>query len=178
MSWGAKLKKPLLSRSHILQLLKWRKEKRTNSISDKRMIIFTDQIHFQVSTRQFQFVRRPKSRFTRYDLKYLCSKVQRGANSLSVSGAIWHTGFPILFRVNGMLTAEHYIEILGRKVIPLLTEDLLLQQDNANCHTSRVIQKFKNTNTIQYNNTIQKYKIHGGKGYRTSTRVACSFPKS
>ena len=75
-----------------------------------------------------------------------CAKqtVKRGSGRIMVWGRINAKGVGFLFKVEGRLTGERSINILENTLIPtthLLTipNGWIFQQDNATCHTSRLV---------------------------------------
>ena len=59
-----------------------------------------------------------------------------------VFGAIWHNGLRTLERIDGTMNGPKYIDVLRQKVLPLMQDDQILQQDNATCHTSSEVKAF------------------------------------
>ena len=118
------------------------KEKRRNSVFDWKKIVTTDETQFQASSGRLELLRRTTRPLYSLQPNNQSSKIPGRAKSISVFGAIWHTGLRVLFRVGGMLGGEQCIKVLLQKVIPLLTKNLLLQQDNATCLTSKAVRNF------------------------------------
>ena len=80
------------------------------------------------------------------ELKEDCvqSTVKHGGGGIMVWGCINARGVGILSKVDGRLNGEAYIEILENALIPTthmlaIPNGWIFQQDNATCHTSRLV---------------------------------------
>ena len=80
------------------------------------------------------------------ELKKDCvqSAVKHGGGGIMVWGCINARGVGILSKVDGRLNGEAYIEILENALIPTthmlaIPNGWIFQQDNATCHTSRLV---------------------------------------
>jgi hypothetical protein len=72
--------------------------------------------------------------------------VKHGGGSLQVWGCISANSFGDLVRINGLLNAEKYRQILIHHAIPsgrhLIGPKSILQHDNNHKHTAKVIKNF------------------------------------
>ena len=135
-------RKPTLTKLQIAARMKFCKSLKNNTIADWQKVIFSDECGVQLKNGRVHFVRRPKGAKFRDNRKYLCQREPAKQKSIMVFGAIWHNGLRTLERIDGTMNGPKYIDVLRQKVLPLMQDDQILQQDNATCHTSSEVKAF------------------------------------
>lgn len=142
-------KKPLLTSRHRHIRLEWAKERQHWTVEQWSKIVFSDEtpIHL-IQVNQRRYIRRregsgPSSRLVR-------PTVQAGGGSIMAWGAFKLSGPIPLRRVFGNLRSDQYIQILQERIKPLINDeqDLIFQQDNARCHTSRLVRGWMDQENI------------------------------
>ena len=115
--------------------------------------MFSDESTLRVLDDRTQFVRRRPGE--EYHRDCVVSTVKHPL-SVMVWGAISVHGVSRLHIVQRMMRQDQYIEVLDRKLIPQLNEwaggsmeNLIFQQDNAPCHTSKRVKRFMQEKNIQ-----------------------------
>ena len=139
-------KKQFLSIMDKRKRLKWCKERRHWSIDKWRSVIFTDESNFEVLNRKAKFwFWRKKNPSTRFNL--IRPRTQGGGGSIGIWGCINASGAGMASIYDGRLNSERYQNILSDNLQPSLDlfelrDDYIFQQDNAPCHTSRLIKAY------------------------------------
>ena len=110
-----------------------------------QQVLWTDESKVEIfGCRRRQFVRRRAGE--RYNNECLQATVKHGGGSLQVWGCISANGVGDLVRINGILNAEKYRQILIHHAIPsgrrMIGTKFILQQDNDPKHTANVIKNY------------------------------------
>ena len=110
-----------------------------------QQVLWTDESQVEIfGCRRRQFVRRRAGE--RYNNECLQATVKHGGGSLQVWGCIFANGVGDLVRINGILNAEKYRQILIHHAIPsgrrMIGTKFILQQDNDPKHTANVIKNY------------------------------------
>ena len=108
-------------------------------------MLWTDESKLEIfGCRRRQFVRRRAGE--RYNNECLLATVKHGGGSLQVWGCISASGVGDLVRINGVLNAEKYRQILIHHAIPsgsrMIGIKCILQQYNNPKHTANVIKNY------------------------------------
>ena len=79
--------------------------------------------------------------------------VQHGGGGIMVWGCVSRKGMGILEKVNDRLDGNGYINILENSLVPMrdmlaMPRGWIFQQDNATCHTSRLVKQWFNDENI------------------------------
>jgi hypothetical protein len=101
---------------------------------------------------------RKKNPSTRFS--FIRSRTQGGGGSVGIWGCINVSGTGMTTIYNGRLNSERYQDILIENLQPSLDlfslgTDYIFQQDNAPCHTSRMLQAFFAENNMSIEHRVQ-----------------------
>lgn len=141
-------RKPLLRGYNVKRRFNWCKEKRQWIYADWIHALFSDESKFELfGNNRRQYVRRRVNE--RFLPECLVPTVKHGGGSLQVWGCISANGVGDLVRVNGIMDADKYKQILQHHAIPcgtkLIGRGFLMQQDNDPKHTARRIKDYLNS---------------------------------
>ena len=135
-------KKPLLSEKARQKQLQWALEHRSFNWAS---VVFSDESRFcLVSDRPVIVRRRPGEE---YLPQCLNTTMKHGGSRIMVWGCIARTGIGCLHKIDGNVTAQHYLKILKYCAVPSLQhlfgdQPAIFQQDNAPCHTAKVVKEW------------------------------------
>ncbi|MBN3274473.1 TCB2 transposase, partial [Polyodon spathula] len=138
-------KKPYLRRGNKAKRLNYARKHRNWGAEKWQQVLWTDESKFEIfGCSRRQFVRRRAGE--RYTNECLQATVKHGGGSLQVWGCISANGVGDLVRINGLLNAEKYRQILIHHAIPsgrhLIGPKFILQHDNDPKHTAKVIKNY------------------------------------
>lgn len=143
-------RKPLLTARHRATRLLWAQERQHWTPEQWRRCIFTDEspVHL-VNSRQRRYVRRRGG--TAMQPQHIRPTVHASSGKLEIWGGFTYDGLRPLACIQGRLNAMSYCELLQEHLLPLDLpgNNLILQQDNATCHSARVTQRFLQENHIE-----------------------------
>ena len=141
-------KKPLLSQKARQKRLQWALEHRI-FVWDN--VVFSDESRFcLVSDRPVIVRRRPGEE---YLPECLNTTMKHGGGGIMVWGCIARNGIGRLHKIDGNVNAQHYLKILKYCALPSMQhlygdQPAIFQQDNAPCHTAKVVKEWIHTNNI------------------------------
>ena len=141
-------KKPLLSEKARQKRLQWALEHRSFNWAN---VVFSDESRFcLVSDRPVIVRRRPGEE---YLPQCLNTTMKHGGGGIMVWGCIARNGIGRLHKIDGNVTAQHYLKILKYCAVPSLQhlfgdQPAIFQQDNAPCHTAKVVKEWIEANNI------------------------------
>ena len=133
-------RKPFFRNANAKKRYSWCKNKKQWITADWNHVLFTDESKFELfGCNRRQYVRRRKGE--RYQPQCLVPTVKHGGGSLQVWGCLSSSGVGDLVKINGIMTAEEYKQILIHHAIPsgirLIGRGFYLQQDNDPKHSAR-----------------------------------------
>ena len=152
--------KPRLTARHKRARLQFARLPKNWSARQWSRVIFSDESHFLIHRSDGRvYVRRMVGEALNENC--VQATVQHGGGGIMVWGCISRKGMGILEKVNGRLDGNGYIYILENALVP--TRDMLsmprrwiFQQDNATCHTSKLVKQwFKDENITVMNWPVQ-----------------------
>ena len=135
--------KPRLTRRHKKTRLEFATLHKNWTATQWSRVIFSDESRFLIHRSDGRaYVRRMVGKAL--NMNCVQSTVKHGGGGIMVVGCISRKGMGMLEKVEGSLDGNGYINILENVLIP--TSDMLsmprewiFQQDNATCHTSRLL---------------------------------------
>lgn len=138
-------KKPYLRHGNKAKRLDYARKHRNWGAEKWQQVLWTDESKFEIfGCSRRQFVRRRAGE--RYNNECLQATVKHGGGSLQVWGCISANGVGDLVRINGVLNAEKYRQILIHHAIPsgrrMIGPKFILQHDNDPKHTANVIKNY------------------------------------
>ena len=139
-------KKPRLTARHKKARLEFARLHKNWTARQWSRVVFSDESRFLINRSDGRaYVRRMVGEALNQNC--VQSTVQHGGGGIMVWGCISRKGMGILEKVNGRLDGNGYINILENALVP--TRDMLamprgwiFQQDNATCHTSRLVKQW------------------------------------
>lgn len=144
-------KTQFLTKNSQKMRLKWCQDHQNYGKEFWEKILFTDETMIEINpmsvinrVRRFSFE-------NPYQMKYTCQKVKFPLKVM-FWGGISSLGKTKLVECDKIMNSSMYIEkILKNHVKPFIEKnnEITLQQDNAPCHTSKVVKEFMNTNQIK-----------------------------
>lgn len=117
-------------------------------------MIFSDESNFQLINRKTT-PRVRRFRHEKYDERFVQKRVQGGGGSIGVWGCLGQLGAGCCTTYKGRLKAKGYLDILENQLIPSLdvikpaNDQCIFQQDNAPCHTAKIIERWFKENKIE-----------------------------
>lgn len=143
--------KPLISKKNKILRLKFAKEHVNWSVGDWSRVLWSDESKFMLfNTDGIRYVRRPKNK--KFDIKYTVPSLKHGGGSITVWGCFSRDIMGPLVKIDGMLTAVKYCEILDEKMLPHATDklspDWIYMQDNDPKHTARITKQWFKDNGV------------------------------
>lgn len=143
---------PVLTRQHKQARLAWSQEHLRWTRQQWKNVLFTDESRFALTTGdgRIRVYRRRNERYA--EACTLQRDSYGGGGSIMVWGGISHDHRTPLVVIEGGLNATRYRdEVLTPQVLPFRDRHpgMILQQDNATCHTARLTRNFLQTNDIQ-----------------------------
>ena len=144
--------KPRLTKRHKKTCLEFATLHKDWTATQWSRVIFSDESRFLIHRSDGRaYVRRMVGEAL--NANCLQSTVKHGGGGIMVWGCISRKGMGILEKVEGRLDGNGYINILENALIP--TRDMLsmprgwiFQQDNATCHTSRLVKQWFNDENV------------------------------
>ncbi len=136
-------KKPLLSEIAREKRLRWAREHRNFNWNN---VVFSDESRFcLVSDRPVNVRRRPGKE---YLPECVNTTMKHGGCGFMVWGYFARNGVGRLHKVEGNIDAQHYLKILKYCVVPSGDQPVIFQQDNAPCHTAKVVKEWADANAV------------------------------
>ena len=146
--------KPVHTMAHKKARLDWCRQRVNWGHSKWASIIFSDEANYELTNRKTRpIVRRFKNE--KYKDRFLIKKQQGGGGSVGIWGCINIEGTGCCSTYTGRLNAERYLDILENELKPSIEllktneNDLIFQQDNASCHTAKIVKRYFNEENIQ-----------------------------
>lgn len=145
-------KVPMLSQRNIQQRLSFVENHIGWPVEKWRNILWSDETKINLfnSDRGIHHVRRPTN--SEFNPKYTLKTVKHGGGNIMVWGSFSYYGVGPLYRIQGNMTAEDYVEILQYTMLPYADDNMPLrwvfQQDNDPKHTARCTKRWFNENHI------------------------------
>lgn len=134
---------PLLDARHRLQRLSWARDHIGWTLDDWKTVAWSDESRFRLvrADGRVRVWRRPHEAM---DPSCQQGTVQAGGGSIMVWGVFTWTGLGPLVKLNGSLTGNAYVELLGDHLHPFMdfmypNTDGVFMDDNAPCHRARTV---------------------------------------
>lgn len=145
-------KKPLLSQRHIKNRIEFAKEHKDKPQIFWNKILWSDESKVNLFGNDARrYVHRPRGKEN--DPKYVTKTIKHGGGSVMIWGCFSSCGVGPLIRIEGIMDAEKYKEILLRAFNTDFMDNLpikwIFQHDNDPKHTSRVVKKWLEDNNIR-----------------------------
>lgn len=151
-------KKPKLSQADMKKRFKWCKIRENWTYSKWSSIIFSDESNYQVVNRKngIKFRRFKNERFNE---RYVQKKIQGGGGSIGIWGCLANNGIGQCRLYSGRMNANLYKDVLINTLLTsantIIEKDVKWDyvQDNAPCHTAKLIQewfKAKNITAMEW----------------------------
>ena len=141
-------RKPRLSPAHKRARLEFARAHKDWTASQWAQVVFSDESRFLLHRSDGRvYVRRRVGE--EFHAACIQETVKHGGGGIMFWGCINTRGVGFLDKVDGRLNAEGYIDVLENSVIPSLHyhglhSNLVFQQDNAPCHTARIVKQWFN----------------------------------
>jgi len=154
LSARVKRKKPLLSKKHRENWLKFAKRFKDWTVSDWNRVVWSDESKFQIfgsDGREYCWKRQGET------LKdaHIKPTVKFGGGSVFVWGCFTSSGVGFLCKIDGGLDAELYCQILSEDFMETLryydlsVSDVIFQQDNDLKHTALLTKQWFEDNNVE-----------------------------
>jgi hypothetical protein len=137
-------KKPLVSARNRKLRLQWAAEHGQDTLDDWSLVLFSDEskiVRIGCDSRQRVRVQRHE----RFQPLATQPTTVGGGGSLMVWGCMSAIGVGPIIRLQGSVNAERYCQLLTETALPYMREHMpanaVLQQDNAPCHTARIVKQ-------------------------------------
>lgn len=154
LSARVKRKKPLLSKKHRENQLKFAKRFKDWTVSDWNRVVWSDESKFQIfgsDGREYCWKRQGET------LKdaHIKPTVKFGGGSIFVWGCFTSSGVDFLYKIDGGLNAELYRQILSEDFMETLryydlsVSDVIFQQDNDPKHTALLTKQWFEDNNVE-----------------------------
>lgn len=145
-------KKPLVSGKNRKKRFNWARKNQDQPIEYWNKVEWSDESRFEfVSDRPQSCIRRSDERF-RPDCMQTTAK--HGGGGLMVWGSFSANGVGELHRINGIVKAKDYIDILKKSLLPTIRKrqnsGIVFQQDNAPCHKAEKVIKWFDDHNIDW----------------------------
>ena len=124
--------------------LVWCKKYQNRSIEFWRNVLFTDETIIELNPHSIINRVRRFSIENPYQMKYISPKIKHPLKIMFWAGISGQSKTNII-ACNGIMNSERYIsDVLDKEVTPLIREkpNLIFQQDNAPCHTSKKVKQY------------------------------------
>ena len=124
--------------------LVWCKKYQNRSIEFWRNVLFTDETLIELNPHSIINRVRRFSIENPYQMKYISPKIKHPLKIMFWAGISGQSKTNII-ACNGIMNSERYIsDVLDKEVTPLIREkpNLIFQQDNAPCHTSKKVKQY------------------------------------
>lgn len=145
-------KVPMLSKKNVQQRLKFAEEHVLWSKEKWRNIPWSDETKINLfnSDRGIHHVRRPPN--AAYNPKYTIKTVKHGGGNIMVWGSFSYNGVGPLHRIQGIMKATDYVEILQECMLQYAEDNMplrwIFQQDNDPKHTAKCTKEWFRVNNI------------------------------
>lgn len=144
-------KKPLVTEKQRKKRIQFAKSHASWTANQWKYIVWSDETKInRIGQDGARHVRRPKSQAFRP--KYVIPVVKHGGGSINVWGCFSWNGVGPIHRIEGILTAEKYVDILRDVLVPWADENMPViwkfQQDNDPKHTARLTKRFFDENAF------------------------------
>lgn len=138
-------KKPLVSEVNRQKRLDFAKQHKDWTPTQWRNVLFTDESKFNMKGADGNLrVRRPPK--SRYDYRYCLRTVKYGGGGVMVWGCFSYAGVGPIHRIEGIMNALMYKDILNDVMLPYAEEEMPLrwvfQQDNDPKHTAKTVKSW------------------------------------
>ena len=137
--------KPLLRKVNKTKRLKYARSHRNWTSEQWKNVLWTDESKFEIfSSKRRQYVRRRNGE----SLKEICLKptIKHGGGSINVWGCLSANGVGDLVRIDGIMNAEKYKQILIHHGIPsgkrLIGNKFIFQQYNDPKNTANIVKRY------------------------------------
>lgn len=145
-------RKPHVSKANVRKRLAFARRNEQKPNSWWRNILWSDESKYnRFASDGKVYVRRPPNQ--EFNPKYTLKTVKYGGGSVTVWGCFSWYGIGPIHRINGIMNAEMYKDILANVMLPYAEEEMPLkwkfQQDNDPKHTARIIRQFFQDHNIE-----------------------------
>lgn len=145
-------KKPLVSERNRVKRLQFATAHRDWTQIMWRRVLFSDESKFNMKGADGNIrVRRPPG--ARDDYRYCRKTVKYGGGSIMVWGAFSYTGVAPLHRIEGIMNAGMYKDILSDVMLPYAEWEMpirwIFQQDNDPKHTAKIVKNWFSQNGVE-----------------------------
>jgi len=151
--WRSACKKPRLSSKQKIARKKWCKERKSYTQTMWRTVLFSDEMNVEVDSRKGRVMLRRTTK-ERFEESCILKRTKQGSGSIGIWACMGYNGVKFFKLFTGRLNAESYINILGDYLLPsidILQENnqVTFQQDNAPCHTAKIVKDWFNENSVK-----------------------------
>lgn len=145
------VKKPLISKKNRKARLEFARTHISWSDEKWKTVLWSDESKFNIfGSDGKHYVRRPKD--TRYSVKYQIPTIKHGGGSIMVWGCFSSSKTGPMIKIDGIMDRFLYRDILQNHMLPYAEWEMPLnwhfQQDNDPKHTSQLVKKFLNENSV------------------------------
>ena len=148
-SYAAK-KKQFLTKFMMRKRLIWCKQHQTKNIEFWKKVIFSDESMIDINASSYAMYRiRRYSDSNPLSHHYIRQQMKHPLK-LMIWGSFSFSGLNELKIITGYMNSAKYIEILNECILPIFENDknAIYQDDNAPCHTSKMLKQWYRTNKI------------------------------
>ena len=151
--WRSACKKPRLNSAQKKKRLEFCNKYIKWSESMWHDVIFSDEMNIEVDSRKGRVMLRRKPE-ERMNESCLLKRTKQGSGSIGIWACINYQGAGFFHIFDGRLNSQSYCEILGEKLLPSIDlfqregHQLIFQQDNAPCHSAKIVQDWFEENQI------------------------------
>lgn len=144
--WRAATKKPRLSKAQKQKRLQFAKDHSTWNADVWRKVLWSDEMNIEVEMRKNRVMLR---RTTKEAMNPRCLQLRtkQGSGSVGVWCCLSYYGVGFFLIFDGRMNSQRYYDVLGNFMLPTRDlffdpSDFIFQQDNAPCHTAKIIKTF------------------------------------
>ena len=152
--WRSAVKKPRLTKKQKFARMEFCKKYKSWPKSMWHQVIFSDEMNIEVDKRKGRVMlrRTPQERFSE---SCIVKRTKQGSGSIGLWACMNYQGIGFFKIFTGRLNSERYYDILGEYLLPAIDqfqqegEKLIFQQDNAPCHTAKIINNWFDEQKIE-----------------------------
>jgi Transposase/DDE superfamily endonuclease len=151
--WRPACKKPRLNKKQRKTRVEFCKRHKTWTDRRWRDVIFSDEMNVEVDKRKGRVMLR-RTNNEKYNEDCIIQRTKQGSGSICIWACMSYDGVLFFKLFSGRLNSVDYKDILENYMIPAIDllgdkEHRIFQQDNAPCHTAKIIQEFFKENDIK-----------------------------